>query len=279
MSWRILALASIFLLLGCSGQRIISDAETSVTRVIDRTETLVKETKDSVSDTLEKAKKEYKEALAETKDSVSDIRAEVAQDISDVQDRLLKQIEDADRRMEERINQIRQSFSETIAQSDRAVQARIDQIFLELRSFIKETLQQIKELIQPILTLATKLGDSLEHVNKVVDTVSERTTALINAVTDVIKEGKILLLKFQGKEEQGNKQPMDWAAILGVLAGLGAALKSFLTDRARSKEKAEEGLRWKPEEIDERVILAISQGKLDQAIKERIALLKEPPSG
>jgi uncharacterized protein YoxC len=267
--WRTLSLVCLSFVLcigGCNG---------GISRSLDRVDATVARARAEMKEGIREAKTEVDDSLKKAQVAASELREDVSGDVKAVQERLDRQLTALDEKVDRRIEQVRTSAAELIRQGDAAVQARIDQVFTELRLFVKDTLQEIRALILPILDLATKLGSSVQTVNESIVKVTTSVTGLIDRVTESTSklEARVdsLILSFQGKDENGKPIGFDYAAIFGAIFAL---VKSFYTDKKRADEKKAEGERWKLEEIQDEVMLLISSGKLDEVIRARLAVLK-----
>jgi hypothetical protein len=269
-----------FLSVGCAIPT--RNVDRSVDNAVEKAERLIDKAKADTEESLRNARREYEQALAKTRAEVDEVRKQASADLKQLQLEFDKELAEVNRKAEERIEQMRSSAAELIKQSDQAVQARIDQLFLELRLFIKETLIQIRELIQPVLTLADKLGGSVEAANQgmatatlAVSKITDKTAEVMTNVNLTIVEVKNALLKIQGKNPDGTSTDLPgWLGLIG----------SLLIMANRYLDKKNQGDRWKETELKDLLKQELAEqlksGALDEHIKARLSVIQgSKPNG
>lgn len=229
----------------------------SVERAAEKVERLVAESKVAIDDSLKGARAEYKGALQDTTAEVDKLREDLKRDLAEL-----------DRRSQERIEQIRSSSLELIRAGDQAAQARIDQVFTELRQFMADTLERITRLIQPVLTMADKISGVAETSNRAVQEILVRLTGILDEVKNTIGEVRKAIQQVRGVN------PETGETTGGILGWLSMALTGLLA-AWRKFDSSKNGDRWKRDELEDNTRTDVEKhlkaGTFDDEIAGRIA--------
>ena len=259
-----------------AGERMLDRSDRTIGAALYRFDQTAASTQVLIRQEVDNIKSQYSSALTETSKEVSELREEFKADL------LL-----FEGRVEERIEQMRSSALEVVAETDKATQARIDQVFTELRLFMKETLAEIRLLIEPVLGLAITLQEAVGKGNEHIAKISEKIIELIEQIQEVFKEVKAVLHQVQGENEQGEKVEVPMTEIIiGLLAAFTALITAVVTRLQRSSERKRPGERWMEEEIEKLVTMRVAEilkeGVLDDEIMgvlTRADLVKTEPNG
>lgn len=264
--WHSIFLLSVLLVVGGCQTKLFDRVDQSVDNAkqqiddsIDRAEerirTLVREARESVSSTLDDARDEYKGALKDTSAEVEKLRTDLKRDL-----------EDLDRRSQERIEQIRSGSLELIKAGDAAVQARIDQLFTDLRLFMAETLTQVAKLIEPVLKMADKIGNVADSGNQAVREVLTRLIAILDAVKDTVTDVRKTIQQIRGV----NPETGETTGIAGWISMILTAIILAM----RKLDSLRNGERWKADELEDKTRTDVEKhlkaGTFDDEIAGRI---------
>lgn len=284
-----LSVVSLTLLLGaCQVGRLVDDSadriDQTVDRAVDRVDSSLEKSKEKIDQTISGIRQETSELIAELKEVYQTSVAATADEIDDLRRRFRTDLDALDEKIRARVDQVQEAAYKLVQAGDAAVQARIDQVFAELRRFSADSLSSVRELIGPILDMAKSIGKTADASSEAIERISLKIASIIEKFESILTEVKNLALKLQGKDEQGNKTGTDWGAILGTIGTAMAGLLAWI----RSREKAKEGDRWKPEELTEHTRSTVStllkSGEFDDEvaglltrIQQRGAPPEEPP--
>jgi len=235
--------------------RTLQDTEERADRVVANTEErlqrLLDDAKTDIAEATDELKADYSESLHETSDEITKLREEFRRDL-----------EGLDQRLEARIGQVQASASSLISETDRAAQARIDQLFTEMRLFVKETLAQVRDLIEPVLTLASTLNTAVGENNAKVQQLIAKILEIVDVVKTTFVEVQGTIRELTGKNpETGEDNPEGLA---GLIAGILGTLMAAYTQWRRVSDHKRDGDRWKESEINDLV---------DKRVVERLLAL------
>lgn len=191
--------------------------------------------------TVAEVRAQYDEALVGTSEEVSKLREEVKKDLDDLEQQI-----------EERIDQLKTASLEVIAAGDKAAEERIDQVFEEMRTFVKEVIAELRNLILPVMDLAASLNTSVQGGNEAIEKITQQIIALIEQVQGVFKEVKDILHQVQGEKSDGTPGG-NTEGLLGLIFGTIGTVAAGYFGWKRSADKKADGDRWKPEELRELV--------------------------
>jgi hypothetical protein len=291
-----LTFAGLTALSGCSTGRIVDNAADRVDESVERAKRQIDDSVDRantrIDATIEKARTDATALVEKVRESYDVELKATGAEVDRLREEFKKDLDALDRQMEDRLEQIRASASALIAQGDKAAQDRIDQVFRELRDFSTETLKQVKEMMEPINKMATSIAGTSDAATKAIEKIVLRVEMLIDKVNGLLMQITEFVMKLQGKNPDGSKGSTDWAVvvstIVGIISGAMALLSKKNSDQAkeqstkieeaRKTERSQQGERWKPEEIDQKIEerLAVRLSQMGVQLPPQDAPLRVP---
>ncbi len=256
---------------GAEADRVIARTESTTERALTRVDQSVAAARAEMGVAVQEFRTEYDGMLKDTSTEVSKLREEFNQDITALESKL-----------EERITQVETAALKVIAEGDAAAEARIDQLFTELRLFVKETLAQIKDLIGPVLSMAENISKAVEKGQEHFATVVEKVLELVEKVAKVIDTVQASLVEIQGTVRKFTGRDPKTGEETGtnplgpILGALGTLLAGY-TQFRRVQDHKQDGARWKPDALSEKtkadVSKMIKDGEFDDEIRGRLVKL------
>jgi len=207
---------------------------------------------------------EYSGALTETSTEVSKLREEFNEDVTALEAKL-----------EERITQVEAAALTVIKEGDKAAEARIDQVFTELRVFVQETLAQITALILPILNMSESISGAVEKGQEHFATVVKEVLKLIAKVEEILTEVQGTIREFTGKNPETGES--NGEGLAGLIAGILGTLMAGYTQWRRAQDHKQKGYNQTPEQLAAQtrtcISTAIKSGEFDDEIRGRLVKL------
>ena len=196
--------------------------------------------------------------MQETSGEVSKLREEFNRDVTALEAKL-----------ESRITQVESAALNVIKEGDAAAEARIDQVFTELRVFVRETLAQITELILPVLTMAEKISGAVDTGQDHFAKAMEKVLELIEQVSAILTEVQGTIREFRGKDPKTGED--TGGGTEGLIAGILGLLMAGYTQWRRVRDHKDGGARAQTTKAQ--VSALIKSGELDDELRGRLVQL------
>jgi len=263
-------LVVLFAALSMSCRNPITQAGDEADRAIEKVDRSVEKAEGTVDRLIDEARKDIKTTVVELRAEAEGLVSTTGEEVDELREAFKKDLDDLDDKVEKRMAQIEAASLKVIAEGDEAVEARINQLFAELRLFVKETLASVRELILPVLGLTEKLsalaGDGQEHFATVVAKILE----VIEKVSAILTEVQASVRKMTGRDPVTGDDS-GGEGLAGLIAGVLATLLAGYTQWKRVSDHKEGGARAQTTKAQ--VSALMKSGELDDEIRGRLVAL------